>query len=95
MTAIIQLLSLMFLYSLIWFVPVTINYNRRKAGRSAYWSLFLSTLVLEIAVVIAVYYALGGGSQNIFLAYLPPLVASVLAGLFYIYLAKFLDKKYR
>jgi len=93
MTGFTHLLALGFFYSIIWFVPVTINYNRRKAGLAPYWLLFIAALVLEFVVVLTVYNALGGGGRNIYMAYLPPVTASLSAGLFYFYLAKMLDRK--
>lgn len=94
MGGILHLLLLIFLYGCIWFVPTTINYNRRKAGLAPYWLLFLTTLALEIAIVYAVLYSLKELNQNILFAYLPPIIASIFAGLFYFYIAKQLDEKH-
>ncbi len=94
MEGILHLFLLIFLYGCIWFVPTTINYNRRKAGLAPYWLLFLTTLVLEIAIVYVVLYSLKELNQNILVAYLPPIVASIFAGLFYFYIAKQLDEKH-
>ena len=94
MILIIHISFLVFLYGCIWLVPMSINYNRRKAGLSPYWALLLITLVLEIAIVYSVIYFFKELSQSIFIAYLPPLVASVFAGLFYYHMAKKLDDKH-
>ncbi len=93
MDGIVHLFLLIFLYGFIWFVPMTINHYRRKAGLAPYWLLFLTTLVLEIAVIYAVLYSLKEFNKSILVAYLPPIVASIIAGIFYFYLAKQFDEK--
>ena len=93
MEGIIHLFLLIFLYGCIWFVPTTINYNRRKAGLAPYWVLFLITLALEIVIVYVALYSLKALNQNILAAYLPPIIASIFAGFFYFYIAKQLDEK--
>ena len=95
MKGILHLVLLIFLYGCTWFVPATINYNRRKAGLAPYWLLFLTTLALEITIIYAVIYSLKELNQNILFAYLPPIIASIFAGLFYFYKTKQLDKKSR
>jgi spore maturation protein SpmA len=91
---IVHILLLMFLYSCIWLVPTTINYKRRKAGLAPYWVLFLTTLALEIAIIYVALYSLKEFNQNIITAYLPPIIASIFAGIFYFFMAKQLDEKY-
>ena len=93
MEGILHLVLLIFLYGCIWFVPITINYNRRKASLAPYWLLFLTTLALEIAIVYAVLYSFKELNQNILFAYFPPIIASIFAGLFYFYMTKKLDEK--
>ncbi len=94
MEGIVHILLLMFLYGCIWLVPTTINYNRRKAGLAPYWVLFLITLALEIAIVYVALYSLKEFNQNILIVYLPPIIASIFAGIFYFYIAKQLDEKH-
>lgn len=94
MEGIVHILLLVFLYSCIWLVPTTINYNRRKAGLAPYWVLFLTTLALEIAIIYFALYYLKEFNQNILIAYLPPIIASIFAGAFYFYIAKQLDEKH-
>jgi len=93
MEGILHLALLVFLYGCIWFVPTTINYNRRKAFLAPYWLLFITTLIIEVAIVYAVLYYLEGFNKNILFAYFPPIIASTFAGVFYFYLAKKLDEK--
>lgn len=94
MEGILHLVLLVFLYGCIWFVPTTINYNRRKAGLAPYWLLLLTTLALEIAIVYLALYSFRKLNQNILFAYFPPIIASIFAGIFYFYMAKQLDEKH-
>ena len=94
MENILHLVLLVFLYSFIWFVPITINYNRRKAGLAPYWKLFVVTLALEIAIIYVVIYAFKELNQSILFACFPPIIASTFAGTFYYYIAKQLDERY-
>ena len=93
MNGILHLVFLVFLYGCIWFVPTTINYNRRKAGLAPYWVLFLATLALEIGIVYVAIYSLKELNQNILFVYIPPIIASIFAGIFYLSIAKKLDDK--
>jgi len=94
MENILHLAVLFFLYSFIWFVPATINYNRRKAGLAPYWKLFLATLALEIGIIYAVFYSFTELHQSILFAYFPPIIASTFAGTFYYCIAKQLDERH-
>ena len=94
MEGIIQLLLLIFLYSCTWLIPTAINYNRRKAGLAPYWVLFSTILVLELAIIYVALSSLKEFNQNMLIAYLPPIIASIFAGFLYFYLAKQLDEKH-
>jgi hypothetical protein len=88
-----EILLLLFLYSFIWFVPISINHTRRKQGKPPYWLVFGGAILLEIGVVVLFLY-LGRSSKYGFLAATSgPIIASILAATFYIFLARSLDAK--
>ena len=91
---ILYLALVIFLYSCVWFVPITINYSRRKAGLAPYWKLFVATLALEIAIIYVVFYSFKELNQSILFACFPPIIASTFSGAFYYYIAKQLDERY-
>lgn len=94
MEGITHLFLLILLYGFICFVPVAINYNRRKSGLPAYWMLFLVTILIELAIVYAMLFIILGNKENMLSLYAPPIIASIIAGAFYFYVAKKYDEKH-
>ena len=90
---VIELMLLLFIYSSIWFVPLSINVRRRKNGQRPFWGLFVVTLLLEIGVVYLVLYAGQSSSYKLLVALLGPVIASILAAAFYLLLARAMDAK--
>lgn len=89
-----MIVLLFFFYGCIWTVPVSISHSRKKKGLPRYWALLVFTLMVEIAIVYGCLILLDNGIKNLtWLAIMPPVVASVFAGFFYVYAANTFDKK--
>ena len=87
---ILGVLTIVVLYSLVWFVPLAINIQRRKKGKPAFWLLFLSALIVEIGLIYAFLCIFKNNYWSVFLA---PVLASIIAGYFYYLYANRLDEK--
>lgn len=77
------MLAIFVLYGFIWFIPLSVNIVRRRAGKKPYWLIFLLALVLEIAslwVFLGLSTLLGFEFVGI---YLSPILSAVLASYFY------------
>ena len=93
----IFVIVIIILYSCVWFVPLSLSSKRRKKGEPVYWLLLLFALILEIGVIYFFFLlqekeivSEGVSKANVFIA---PIVASVIAGMFYYLRAKKLDEK--
>jgi len=94
MNGVIHTIAICFIYSAIWFVPIGINFDRRKRKLPAYWHIFFITLVVEILLVYLLLVSVSYLSNHIAYAYIPPVLASFVAGMFYFKVAKKLDDRH-
>ena len=93
----VSIFIIIILYSFIWFIPISISSKRRKNGKPVYWLLLLFTLILEIGVIYFFFLlqekeivSEAISKANVFVS---PIVASVIAGMFYYLTTKKLDDK--
>ncbi len=88
-------ISILFLiYAVIFMIPTSLAGKRRRSGLPAYWWLLLISLALELIVV---YIGLGLLDymliKELFFLCLPPILAGILAGIFYYKFSKQLDNR--
>jgi hypothetical protein len=93
MNGIIHVIALWFLYGAIWFVPIGISIDRRKKKLPTYWFVFFTALIIEISLVYILLVGLSYISDHVAYAYIPPVLASIVAGLFYFNFTKKLDTR--
>ncbi len=95
MTDILKLFILLFFYSCIFSVPISLSANRKKSGLPVYWWLLLLSFMVELSLLCIMLSLTKNIKEKQFLIYAAPISAAVLAGIFYHYLSKLRDNKSR
>lgn len=93
MWSMVQIFTLVGLYSMIWSVPIFLSGRRRKLKLSPYWCLVIVTFIMELAVVyLSLFGSRAMGFEQIGV-YASPILAAALSGWFYTYMAQSFDAK--
>ena len=93
MVFIVGFAVLVILYNMLWLVPTIISYNRRKQGKDAYWSIFMLAILLETGSIFLVLSLSKNTNLEALSLFTSPLLASIIAGSFYVFTANKLDAK--